>query len=209
MIAVFTKCKKAPTINPILLLSSLVPEQKDFLDRIGNKFIISPNLDIFGEPDDQIVARHMTNLKNYIAGIPNLYTADTFKKVCSELQERERQQMRGNQTKPYQRNDGCNMINFNFVKTNVFNLSEEESCFAADSKVTLQNGKITKVSELIIGDQVCCGFENGKQVFSEVVLFIHADHNKTTEFQLINFIKQDGSQGDIIILIYPIVLFFL
>lgn len=87
MIAVFSKCKKAPTIDPNQLLNSLTLEQKEFLDRIDNRFTVSPNLDIFDEPDDQTVA-HMTNLKNYIVGIPNLYTKD-FEKVYIEIQETE------------------------------------------------------------------------------------------------------------------------
>uniref|UniRef100_U9UN20 Hint domain-containing protein n=1 Tax=Rhizophagus irregularis (strain DAOM 181602 / DAOM 197198 / MUCL 43194) TaxID=747089 RepID=U9UN20_RHIID len=74
------------------------------------------------------------------------------------------------------------------------NMELGEACFAADSKVTLQNGKVTNISELVIGDYVCCGFENGKKIFSEVFLFIHADHDTVTEFQLIDFMKQDGSQ---------------
>ncbi|CAG8583385.1 14457_t:CDS:1 [Funneliformis caledonium] len=81
MIAVFSKCRKAPTINPDQLLNSFSQEEKDFLDRIGNRFTISPNLEIFDEPNDLIVARHMTNLKNYIVSFSDCYTAAIFKKV--------------------------------------------------------------------------------------------------------------------------------
>ena len=91
MIAVFSKCRKAPTINPDQLFDSLVPEQKTFLSRIDNRFIISPDLDVFDEPDDPIVANHMINLKNYIIGIPNFYTAAAFEKVYI-TRERELQQ---------------------------------------------------------------------------------------------------------------------
>ncbi|RGB33869.1 AIG1 family-domain-containing protein [Rhizophagus diaphanus] len=83
MIAVFTKCKKAPTIDPDLLFNSLVPEQKEFLSQFDNRFIVSPNPDIFGEPDDPIVVNHMTKLKNYIVGFSDLYRIDIFEKAQS------------------------------------------------------------------------------------------------------------------------------
>lgn len=191
MIAVFTKCKKAPTIDPDLLFNSLVPEQKEFLSQFDNRFIISPNPDIFGEPDDPIVARHMTKLKNYILGFPDLYRIDNFEKVHKN------RQMRGNQI-----NYIYDLSTYSdLVKDFFSNPIEEKECFAADSKVTLRNGKVIKISELVIGDYVCCGFENGKHVFSEVFLFIHTDHNSVTEFQLIDFMKRDGSLGDYYILI--------
>ncbi|GBB89675.1 hypothetical protein RclHR1_16450005 [Rhizophagus clarus] len=195
MIAVFTKCKRAPTIDPHLLFNSLVPEQKDFLDSIGNRFTISPNLDIFSEPDDPIVTRHMMNLKNYIVGIPNFYTADIFVKIYREIQEteeKELREMRENHINPYQHYN-TSSITFKDVAKCI--IERGGQCFAADSKVILQYGKVTKISELVIGDYVCCGFENGKQIFSEVFSFIHADRDAVTEFQLIDFMKQDGSLG--------------
>ncbi|CAB4377440.1 unnamed protein product [Rhizophagus irregularis] len=182
VIAVFTKCKKAPTIDPDLLFNSLVPEQKEFLSQFDNRFIVSPNPDIFGEPDDPIVARHMTKLKNYIVGFSDLYRIDIFEKAHSN--------------RPRENQIYYTLYNlYTFVNSFKDHAIEEKECFAADSKVTLRNGKVIKISELVIGDYVCCGFENGKQVFSEVLLFIHADHNSMTEFQLIDFMKQDGSLG--------------
>ena len=233
MIAVFSKCRKVPTINPDQLFNSLAQEEKDFLNRVGNRFTISPNLDIFGEPDDPIVVRHMTDLKNYIVGIPNFYTTDVFEKVRiareRELWEIEERKRRIKERNDHQGRQGAGQENefihersnaglymiieilTNIIATSTTNTIDKEECFAADSKVILQNGKVTKISELVIGDYVCCGFENGKQVFSEVFLIIHADPNAMTEFQLIDFVKRDGSQGDLIILafgilIYPFVL---
>ena len=171
MIAVFSKCKKAPTIDPNQLFNSLTWEQKDFLNRIGNRFTVSPNLDIFDEPNDQTVANNMTNLKNYIISIPNLYTKYDFEKVYIEIQETERKR---NQTD----------INF------------EEASFAADSRVILQSGKFVEISELNVGDYVCCGFRNERPIFSEVFLIIYVNSSAMAEFQLINFVKQDGTPGD-------------
>ncbi|GES76270.1 hypothetical protein GLOIN_2v1579392 [Rhizophagus clarus] len=218
MIAVFSKCRKASTIDPELLLNSLVQEQKDFLNSIGKRFTISPDLEIFEDPDDPIVSRHIKNLKNYIVDIPSFYTVASFEKVRiareRELQDIEEWNRRYEEQ--YQ-----SMVRKGFRDDNERRLLEEtrdkmakshqqlrtragegavtdiidNACFAADSKITLQNGKVIKISELVIGDYVCCGFENGKQVFSEVFLFIHADHDTVTEFQLIDFMKQDGSQG--------------
>lgn len=183
MIAVFTKCTRAQTNDPVLLFNSLVPEQKEFLSQLDNRFIVSPNPDIF-EPGDPIVAYHMTKLKNYIVDFPDLYI---FEKVHRN------RLMRGIN----------NLSTYAYlVKDYVSNSIEKNGCFAADSKVTLQNGKVIKISELVIGDYVCCGFENGKQVFNEVFLFIHADHNSLTEFQSIDFMKKDGSLGDYYILIH-------
>ncbi|CAG8566597.1 uncharacterized protein OCT59_025893 [Rhizophagus irregularis] len=187
MIAVFSKCRKAPTIDPDLLFNSLAQEQKDFLNSIDNRFTISPNLEIFEEPDDPIVARHIKNLKNYIADIPNFYTTASFEKVCMEIERRHLEETRENTKKNSQQSRAIAGYN-NMVR-------EAAGCFAAHSKVTLQNGNVANISELVIGDYVCCGFENGKQIFSEVFLFIHADHDAVTEFLLIDFMKQDGTQG--------------
>ncbi|CAG8705774.1 922_t:CDS:2, partial [Funneliformis mosseae] len=182
MIAVFSKCRKAPTINPDQLFNSFSQEEKDFLNRIGNRFTISPNLEIFDEPNDPIVVRHMTKLKEYIVNFPDLYTTAVFEKV---LMARE------NEYKRKRVNAGPK----GFLTHKLIN--ELEACFAADSKVILKNGKVTKISELVIGDYVCCGFEDGKQVYSEVFLMIHADPNAVTKFQSIDFVKQDGSQGNL------------
>ncbi|CAI2166201.1 4493_t:CDS:2 [Funneliformis geosporum] len=199
MIAVFTKCRKAPTINPDQLLNSFSQEEKNFLDRIGNRFTISPNLDIF-EPNDPIFVHHMTNLKEYITNFPDFYTISRERKLL-EIQEMEHR-TREKYEKPKRaereqrfmqenQREGAN------AELSIINglVLDREGCFAADSKVTLLNDKVTKISELVIGDHVCCGFENGKQVFSEVFLMIHADPNAVTEFQSIDFVKQDGSQG--------------
>ncbi|GES76264.1 sonic hedgehog protein [Rhizophagus clarus] len=133
-------------------------------------------------------------LKNYIIDIPNFYTADVFERIHREIQEaeeQERRRMRENQTNSYQHYNTSSNI-FKYVKDLT---GKDNECFAADSKVILQNGKVTKISELVIGDYVCCGFENGKLVFSEVFLFIHADHDAVMEFRLVDFMKQDGSLG--------------
>jgi hypothetical protein len=141
----------------------------------------------------------MTKLKNYIVGFSDLYRIDIFEKAHSN-------RLRENQIYYIL----YNLYTFvNSFKDHVNSSIEEEECFAADSKVTLRNGKVIKISELVIGDYVCCGFENGKQVFSEVLLFIHADHNSMTEFQLIDFMKQDGSLGDYYILIHYLEFYFI
>ncbi|POG74094.1 hypothetical protein GLOIN_2v1579392 [Rhizophagus irregularis DAOM 181602=DAOM 197198] len=191
MIVVFSKCRKAPTKDPDLLFNSLVQEQKDFLNSIDNRFTVSPDLDIFEEPDDPIVERHVKNLKNYIVDIPDFYTTASFEKVRMEIERELRQwkETRENTKKKFKQ------LRAKAGSDAAVNMELGEACFAADSKVTLQNGKVTNISELVIGDYVCCGFENGKKIFSEVFLFIHADHDTVTEFQLIDFMKQDGSQG--------------
>jgi hypothetical protein len=223
MIAVFSKCRKAPTKDPDLLFNSLVKEQRNFLDTIGNRFTVSPNLDIF-EEDDPIVAHHMNNLKNYIVDIPNFYATAYFEEIriarereLREIEEWERRTeeqfqatereglYNDNERRHLKETREASKKNYHQLRANAgmdafenikYSRYGEEACFAGDSKVTLQNGKVTKISELVIGDYVCCSFENGKQVFSEVFLFIHANHDTMTEFQLINFTKQDGSQGN-------------
>src|SRR5581483_11254344 len=67
----------------LALFNSLNLEQKDFLDCIGKRFTVYPNLDIFDEPNDPTVALNVTDLKNYIVGIPDLYTKDNFEEVCT------------------------------------------------------------------------------------------------------------------------------
>jgi hypothetical protein len=105
----------------------LVPEQKDFFNRISQRYIILPNLDIFREPNHEVFACHIMNLKNYIVGIPNSY---------------KRQQMQDNQTKLN--------ADLSSIKDPIENYCSEEEYFAADLKVSLQMVKLSRFQNLLL-----------------------------------------------------------
>ena len=73
---------------------------------------------------------------------------------------------------------------------------KNEGCFSLHSKVILADGKKIEMSQLSIGDKVCCGEKNGKLIFSEIYAIVHADNQTMTQYQRINYLKADGTEGN-------------
>jgi hypothetical protein len=54
---------------------------KSFLDKVGNRWVILPDPEIYDEPNGPVVERHMNDLKSYIRLMPRPYTTDLFWKI--------------------------------------------------------------------------------------------------------------------------------
>ena len=52
------------------------------------------------------------------------------------------------------------------------------------------------MSQLSICDKVCCGEEDGKLIFSEIYAIVHADNQTATQYQKIDYFKEDGTEGN-------------
>jgi hypothetical protein len=154
---------------------------KSFLDKVGNRWVISPDPDMFGEPNDPVVECHMNHLKSIIGVMPRPYTTELFEKVRVA---REEELLMGNDE-----NAGLDEAKKGFNE-------EGGGCFFLHSKVILANGKRIEVSQLNIGDKVFCGEKNGKLIFSEIYAIIHADNQTLTQYQRIDYLKADGTDGN-------------
>jgi hypothetical protein len=157
---------------------------KSFLDKVGNRWVISPHPDIYDQPNDPVVERHMDDLKNYIGLMPKPYTTELFEKVRIA---REKELL-----------DGKNIDAGLDAAKEGFN-EEGGGCFSLHSKVILANGKRIEVSQLNIGDKVICGEKNGRLIHSEIYAVIHADNQTITQYQRIDYLRSDGTEGSIII----------
>ncbi|UZO05543.1 uncharacterized protein OCT59_025891 [Rhizophagus irregularis] len=60
----------------------------------------------------------------------------------------------------------------------------------------LTDDRRTEVSQLSIGDKVCCGEKNGKLIFSGIYAVVHTDNQIVTQYQRIDYLKLDGTEGD-------------
>jgi hypothetical protein len=191
-IVVFTNCRKVQTKDRSKMEDDLSNLLKSFLDKIGNRWVILPDLDIF-EPSDPIVKRHLDDLKHYISLNPKSFTTDLFKKVkdarekeLEEIKAREREN--GKEEIEGKMNAGVNTAKKEF--------ESEGGCFSLHSKVILADGKRIEMSQLKIGDKVCYGEKNGKLLFSEIYAIVHADNQTMTQYQRINYLKADGTEGN-------------
>lgn len=79
-IVVFTHCKKSQTENRSKMESDFGNDLKSFLEKVGNRWIIAPDPDIYGS-NDPIVKHHIDNLKSYINKIQESYTTSMFDRV--------------------------------------------------------------------------------------------------------------------------------
>ncbi|CAG8577020.1 10219_t:CDS:2 [Funneliformis mosseae] len=199
LIIIFTKCNKKQTEDRCKLEKDFSDNKnlKMFMNKVSNRWIVSPNLEIFSDPHNQIVKGHMDNLKNYIKLMPEPYTTTSFENVRisreKKLQEiearskelREEDKSRIDREK---RKAGTDTAKAEIKKRG-------ETCFSLCSKVILVDSKRIEMSQLSIGDTVCCGEENGELIFSEIYAIVHADNQTITQYQRINYLKADGTEG--------------
>ncbi|GBB89672.1 hypothetical protein RclHR1_16450002 [Rhizophagus clarus] len=179
IIVVFTKCRKKQTSDRSLMEDSFNDKLRSFLDKVGNRWVIAPDQETFDEPNDPIVERHMSDLKVFIGTMPKPYTTDLFEKVRDALEKEKA---------------GEANINAMDVAKEEFN-EGGGGCFPLHSQVILADGKRIEISQLKIGDRVLCGEKNGKLVFSEIYAVIHADNQTATQYQRIDYLKADGTEG--------------
>jgi hypothetical protein len=166
---------------------------KTFLEKVGNRWVIFPNSDIYNRPNDPVVKRHMSDLKNYIRLMPKPYTTEMFEKVKAarekQLKEIESSEKETGEVKIDEKIDaGINAAKEGFKE-------EGGGCFSLHSMVILASGKRIEVSQLNIGDKVICDEKNGKLIYSEIYAVIHADNQTVTQYQRIDYLKSDGTEG--------------
>ncbi|RGB33870.1 hint module-domain-containing protein [Rhizophagus diaphanus] len=193
MIVVFTKCNKKQTVDRYKMEDDLGDYFKTFLEKLGNRWVIFPNPEIFDKPNDPVVKRHMNDLKYYIKMMPKPYTTELFEKVRI-AREKELQVIESNEKK-------TGVVETNKKIDAGIDAAKEGfedkggGCFSLYSKVILADGKRIEVSQLNIGDKVCCGEKNGKLIFSEIYAVIHTDNQTVTQYQRIDYLKSDGTKG--------------
>ncbi|CAG8566532.1 uncharacterized protein OCT59_025889 [Rhizophagus irregularis] len=186
VIVVFTKCRKRQTKDRHFMEESFNDDLKSFLDKVGNRWVISPDPEIFDEPNDPVVERHMNDLRSYIGLMPKPYTTELFDKVRI-AREKELQEIDSNETEE-QIDAGLEAAKEGFQE-------QGGGCFPLHSKVILADGKRIEVSQLNIGDKVCCGEKNGKLIFSEIYAVVHTDNQTVTQYQRIDYLKSGGTEG--------------
>ncbi|CAB4421894.1 unnamed protein product [Rhizophagus irregularis] len=186
IIVVFTGCRKKQTRDRHLMEQDFNGSLRSFLDQVENRWVISPDPDMFDESNDPVVERHMNDLKTYIGLMPMPYTPELFEKVRI-AREKELLEIGSNETDK-QINAGLEVAKKGFE-------SGGGGCFPLHSKVILADGKRIEVSKLSIGDNVCCGEKNGKLIFSEIYAVVHTDNQTVTQYQRIDYLKSDGKEG--------------
>ncbi|GBB89674.1 hypothetical protein RclHR1_16450004 [Rhizophagus clarus] len=190
MIVVFTRCNKKQTEDRYKMEDDFGDYFKTFLEKVGNRWVIVPNLEIYDSPNDPVVERHMNDLKYYIKMMPKPYTTELFEKVRvareKQLQEIKKSKLTGRGITEQEIDAG--------IDTAVEEV-KKRSCFPLHSKVILADGNRIEVSQLRIGDKVLCGEKNGKLIFSEIFAVIHADNQTVTQYQRIDYQKADGTGG--------------
>ncbi|CAG8583380.1 14456_t:CDS:2 [Funneliformis caledonium] len=199
LIIIFTHCRKKQTEDRRRLEKDISDNEilKTFMNKVSNRWIISPNLEIFSEPHNQIVKGHMDNLKNYIKLMPKPYTTTLFENVriareekLQEIEARSKELLEEDQSRidREKRDAGTDTAMAEIKK-------QGGACFSLCSKVILVDSKRIEMSQLSIGDTVCCGEENGELIFSEIYAIVHADNQTITQYQRINYLKADGTEG--------------
>jgi hypothetical protein len=167
---------------------------KSFLEKVGNRWVISPDPEIFSEPNNPIVERHIDDLKNYIRLMPKPYTTDLFEKVKVAREKKlkdieSREKVTGIKKREEEIDAG--------TETAIEGFKEKGGgCFSLRSEVILASGERIVMSQLSVGDKVCCGEKNGKLIFSEIYAIIHADDQAVTQYQRIDYLTADGTKGD-------------
>src|SRR5262249_28080811 len=78
--AVFTHCNKASTENPDRLIDKLTYEQKNFLEKIDNRFTIIPNPEWF-EPHGSLTKSRLDYLRNNVSAIERNFTFSILKLI--------------------------------------------------------------------------------------------------------------------------------
>ncbi|PKY56173.1 hypothetical protein RhiirA4_549112 [Rhizophagus irregularis] len=187
IIVVFTHCRQKQTENRFFMEEGFSADLKLFLDKIGWRWVIAPDPEIFKEPNDPVVERHMNDLKHYIRLLPIYYTTELFKKVRI-AREKELREIESNEKKTTNEKIDAGLA----VAKHEF---RGEGCFPLHSKVILTDGRRIDVSQLSIGDKVCCGEKNGKLIFSEIYAVVHTDNQTVTQYQRIDYLKSDSTEG--------------
>ncbi|GBB90391.1 hypothetical protein RclHR1_17320004, partial [Rhizophagus clarus] len=81
MILVFSKCRKKQTLDPGYFRKTYWNETiKAFINSIGNRWCISPDIDIFS-PGDHVYEQRLKELQYHITSMSAVYTAEITRKI--------------------------------------------------------------------------------------------------------------------------------
>ncbi|RHZ86972.1 hypothetical protein Glove_41g109 [Diversispora epigaea] len=186
MIVALTYCNLKQTKNNEKLLEFLNPKLKLFLSSIGNRYIISPNPDMFSK-DDRIVINNMEKAKEFIDGFPRAYTTETFNKVRHAREDCEKILIPEQENEISKEEIKKLKEEINKIGKRIAKEEAAKKCFKLDTKVILEGGNLIPMSGVTVNDKICVDIINGKLKFSEVYLIAHCDYEDETEFLKVEY----------------------
>jgi len=193
-------------------------DMKNFLKKIGNRWIVSPHPNSFVLDDvaKKIAYKNINETKNIIDTFNSAYTTEMFNNVRRAREEAEK-------NAKLARKEAEANAKFNAQEERLRSCEKElerihkkideagrrvameeakGGCFSLDTIVTLENGKKIEMSKVRIGDKIACGVFNGDGIveleYSEVYLIAHLDKHQRTEFLKVEYTKPDGMTGNYI-----------
>ncbi|CAI2185555.1 2397_t:CDS:2 [Funneliformis geosporum] len=203
MLIAFTHCNMDQTMDRKIMKDTFTPKMKDFLNRIDNRWIISPNPDLFNL-DDDIVYTNIYEAKDIIGSFPEAYTTEMFNRVRRAREDAEkeaRQHAQEERMRCFEEELAKISGAVNSAGRIRAKKEAQDACFSLDTVVTLKDGRKIEMSDVKIGDHVACGVYNNagnKELrYSEVYLIAHLDKHQQTEFLKVEYIKPDGMTGSL------------
>ncbi|CAG8524284.1 9188_t:CDS:2 [Funneliformis mosseae] len=210
MISVFSNCNKKNTNDPKNFEKSWNDKVRMFVNRMGNRWAISPNPDIF-PPGTQMHEKCLEKLENTIYDLNGIYTNELLEKTRKEQEElvriaREEQEKRQREYDEIKRTEGRARAEAEYLKRKAED--DERARIANDKQIEklkdsiyeklvilkkLESGRIVRMSELQVGDRVLSNIRNDIEEFSNVYLIAHIGKlDREEKFTKISFTKPDG-----------------
>ncbi|CAG8562497.1 10927_t:CDS:2 [Acaulospora colombiana] len=192
MIVAFSHCNVNQTTDDENLQRALNNDMKSFLASVNNRYIVSPNPDLFHQ-GEEVVCSNIEKAKLLIDSFDAAYTTEMFNRVreAREAIEREQEERLPTWVKmqmdEYEREIQKLKEEVDRVGQRVAYNEASGKCFKLDTKVILEIGKTVPISSVVVGDRVCVDASNGHLEFSEVYLIAHYDPEAETEFLKIEF----------------------
>ncbi|RIA95058.1 AIG1 family-domain-containing protein [Glomus cerebriforme] len=199
MVIAFTHVNMDQTMDRRIMKQSFSSRMIKFLDRIDNRWIVSPHPDLFNL-DDDIVYTNVYEAKDIIDSFPEAYTTEMFNKVRSAREEAEETARREERIRSCEEELEKIRREIDRAGRESAKREVENHCFSLDTIVILESGEKIEMSKVKIGDKIACDVYNSggisKLKYSEVYLIAHVDKHKETEFLKVEYTKPDGMTGN-------------